>query len=61
MKDGTIVTFSSEFTLKQFAKYPFRYIIHFFTKSKIEHVGIIHNDTLYEALVSPGVVKIHSY
>jgi hypothetical protein len=58
MKNGTIITFSSEFTLKQFIKYPFRYIIHFFTKSEIEHIGIIHDDNIYEALVAPGVIKI---
>ena len=57
MKDGTITAFSSKLTLGQFLKYPFRYIIHVSTQSKIEHVGIICNDDHYEALVSSGVVK----
>lgn len=56
MKDGTLVTFSSKFTLHGALNYPLRYVIHKFTKAKEEHVGIVCDDYLYEA-TGHGVAK----
>lgn len=56
MKNGTLVAFSSKFTLHGAFNYPLRYIIHCTTKSKVEHVGIICDNFLYES-TGHGVVK----
>lgn len=56
MKNGTLVTFSSEFTLHGACNYPLRYVIHLFTKSKVEHMGIMCDGYIYEAK-GCGVIK----
>ena len=50
MKNGALIFFSTERNLKNLIKYPVKFIIHLFTGSGIEHVGIHCDGYFYEAL-----------
>lgn len=56
IKDGSLITFSTELNFKSFFKYPAKFIIQAFTKKKVEHVGIACDGYIYEATF-PKVIK----
>ncbi|NVM36905.1 MAG: hypothetical protein HWN81_15010 [Candidatus Lokiarchaeota archaeon] len=55
--DGSLITFSTDLNFKSFFKYPGKFIIQLFTKKKVEHVGIVADGYIYEALYPHGVRK----
>jgi hypothetical protein len=57
IQDGSLITWSTKLTFSSFFKYPAKFFIQFFTKSKVEHVGIALDGYIYEATLAKGVGK----